>query len=836
MKKIYKRISVLLVFVVTLLTCSGCFNFKVGGGEPVNNGEVGLIGVSSRYTVKYMSESIYLGYLGAQRDFALIVDNSDWSMNTQTQKCGENGDGCASTMAKLLMYYGIKTANFTGSSGGQNLLLYYARSTEFDKFGENEWYDYLVGDTTQDKYELNDKAVEYSCGIGNSYICTYSKDLSKHGYSSRVGNAMLLLFHNGTLSSVISDKDLDPEGKLNKSGTQYDDLHITNTTAQQEMFGKYYTAIINRLKSRIYVVNASNVTNTDDTEEREITEIDLKKLKELQNSNKSYLLLITADGFIKDKVGANKYLDSNKNPQFTAYMGENNENNDDYNTFKLLFNTVSSYVDNCALEGNELLNFLKDVLESLVAGGVGALVGAGAGAAIGAGVGSIIPGVGTAIGAVVGAVVGAIVGFVSGIIIDKAIEEKLMDAQGISDKSYCKIMSSAISGLELNVPIYHYNIKSAEHNIKEGISDPLLQEYYQHNYNKCRNQNAYINVPAGVLSLFATEAMGKEYKYADVCEKEMVENIVGGFGGAPSLQLYLNGRKADDLHGRVTTELVNEMMSVWGLKQLGELYSISSKSTLKEMSTSLGSAQELKSAVWCVAESSDLTPTCDGKDTNTINLPPNKSYIGTFVPDSSSIQLDFTQTYYDFSKKHIKESVGNVNEYAFNLVNPNKDGNFTYYTKDNTTNDQWGQVEIYPHNLDTTLGTIQDAMRQNMTNYIDEGNAYQIKYNDVTYIVMDEGQQIVGYRKTASGEGKRVVYYYNGTTEYVFNDSVVIGDYSNKMDSLFFTQNTFKNEDTVIKAADDFRIYIKYVYINEYVDDDGDKQKEELTSYFQYVI
>ena len=158
-----------------------------------------------------------------------------------------------------------------------------------------------------------------------------------------------------------------------------------------------------------------------------------------------------------------------------------------------------------------MLDDLKEALETLLAMTGGALVGAGAGAAIGAAVGSVVPAIGTAIGAIVGAIVGAIIGLFAGLAVEKAIEEKLLDAQGISDKSYCKIMSGALSGLELNVPIYHYNIKSAKDNIENEIDDPILQTYYQQNYSKCRYQNTQVSVPAGIASLFAPEAFGDTY-------------------------------------------------------------------------------------------------------------------------------------------------------------------------------------------------------------------------------------------------------------------------------------------------------------------------------------
>ena len=841
MKKFYKRISLALVFVVTLLTCSGCF--KTGEEESSNGGEVGLIGVSSSNTVRFMDESIYLGYLGAQRDFALIVDNASWNQSHQEiAACGENGDGCASVMAKLLMFYGIKTANFTGSSGGENLLLYYTPAKEFMNFGKGSWYEHLTGSAPEDNFD--DKVIDHSCGAKNSlYVCTYAKDMANNGFSARAGSSMILLFHNGSLSSVITDKDLDPEGKLNVSGKNYDNIKVTNTAGQQQAFTEYYNKIINVLKRRIHVVNAANVTNDKETEEREI--IDLNSLSELQrvvNSDDSFLLLITSNGFITEKIGANSYL--SEQGTIKEESTQFDEENSNWKRMSLLFNTVTSYIDNCALKSNPMLNFLKDVLESLIAGAGGALIGAAAGAGIGAAIGSIIPGVGTAVGAVVGAVIGAIAGFIAGIVIDKAIEEKLNDAQGIATESYCKIMSSALSGVELNVPVYHYNIKSAKDNIStydNGTMDSTLRSYYQANYNKCRNQNVTVGVPDGIASLFAP-ALESKYAYADACEADVVESMVGGFGGAPSLQLYLNGKKADDLHGRVTTELVNEMLSVWNLKDLGEMYSLGGSSTLGTMNIALASAQKIKSAEWCVGTGDDLVPSCDGKNTYPISIPSNHSYVSTFDKDKA-IKLDFTDTYKNFSRENARTSIGSVDNmhlnFAFEENGSPVNRNMIYYKKSLSSNN-WEILSVNP-SLDeaaTQLLNLQTSIRDDIKEHLNDSgdsNLYQVKFKNNNYIIMDNNH-VVGYNSN-----KQIVYYNDGNEEYVFNggDNIAVQSDSSLNDainSLYFTNLNYTNNSTQVRAVDDFRVYIKYTYDHKYKDEDDKTQTETRTAYFQYMI
>ena len=84
MKKIYKLISLSLVFVVTLLTASGCGQLKVGD-EGTSVGNVELVSTPSFMPLRSMSEELYLGYLGARRDFALIIDNASYTEEKKIQ-------------------------------------------------------------------------------------------------------------------------------------------------------------------------------------------------------------------------------------------------------------------------------------------------------------------------------------------------------------------------------------------------------------------------------------------------------------------------------------------------------------------------------------------------------------------------------------------------------------------------------------------------------------------------------------------------------------------------------------------------------------------------------
>jgi hypothetical protein len=187
---------------------------------------------------------------------------------------------------------------------------------------------------------------------------------------------MILLFHDGKIHDIIRDAQIDPNGVMNKSGTNYDDLNITNTTAQQEAFASYYSSIISTLKSRVHVVNASNLTGTSSMKVQEIDELDsLSELEDVVNDNKaarkSYLLLLTSNGFVYDRFGINTDIDGKP----YGYNFDEKE----YQEMSDAYNTITSYLDNCALESSTLLETLLQILEDYLVINTGAAIGAGAG-------------------------------------------------------------------------------------------------------------------------------------------------------------------------------------------------------------------------------------------------------------------------------------------------------------------------------------------------------------------------------------------------------------------------------------------------------------------------
>lgn len=842
MSKLLKRIDFLLVFIFTMITASGCFDSPLVAQK---HGPVELVSAPSTTTVKMMNENLYIGYLGAQRDFALIVDNFTYNLNNRVQNCGiptSNGTiGCASIMANLLMNYGIKTSNYTGVSGSENLLMYYVDAGDFMGFGgpdtndeddvDGTWYDHLTSKNFNNPeysdFEDSDLIKSLSCGTSyypHNDVCDYAKELKRNGYSKNVGNSMILLFENGNLYDIITDKQLDPYSKLNSgnSNPNLDNLIITNSAEQQNMFAEYYNNIINAFKGKITVSNATNTAATSSGKDQDIRVINT--LTELENlisgrkGEKDFLLFISSKGFIKDKIGTNKYYDVENDRMTTSNMTDGLSEAE--KTAMLLINSVSTFVDNCAIESDPLLNFLKGLLQAMLSGTLGALGGAAIGAGAGALIGSIIPGIGTAIGAGVGAIVGAIAGFFTGLKINKEIEKKLKSANGISDKSYCKIVESALTDISINVPIYTYNIDSATTNIykyEHGLmSDTVLKNYYANNREKCIGQYRSVAVPSGLIS-FLTDDLNDEYNYADECQADLLADIVGGFGGAPSLQLHLGNQKVDDLYGRVTTDLVNEMLSVWGLKSVGDVYTLGSTSTEERMEVIFASAQRIYNPVYCVSESS--VPSCDGLQTYPVNIP-SDSYLYTFDP-AQGVKMDFTSRYISYSRSKMNEIFSPHNMSKVKLKMENHSGKLTYYKKDFSVGSSWHAVEELT-GLQTSAAT-EEILTKIKAKLVENknGNMYQIKFGDYNYVLCDSGE-VIGYE--ALEDSLNIVYYHDGTTEYIFTTDKEFSTGSGPA-SYYTDENRSKRES--IDSAHEFYVYMRYDIKS------GDSTK---TAYYSYAI
>jgi hypothetical protein len=178
--------------------------------------------------------------------------------------------------------------------------------------------------------------------------------------------------------------------------------------------------------------------------------INLVEGKGIYSAFDDYLLLITTEGFLEEKIGNNYAYESpedamNGNGPVAENQGVTGAIDSAIENIMLLFNTASSFNDNCAVETDGFKNFLAAALETLMA--------VGAGAALGAAIGSMIfPGIGTAVGAVLGGIIGWFA--------NEAVGDMLADSNGITGDKYCKIMTAALNDFEINVPVYSYKISS----------------------------------------------------------------------------------------------------------------------------------------------------------------------------------------------------------------------------------------------------------------------------------------------------------------------------------------------------------------------------------------
>jgi hypothetical protein len=810
MHKVFKHITWMLTVAITLITCSGCFDKTAG--EARDPGAVATLTTSpANITYRAMSEELYIGYLGAQRDFAILVDNLQYNFDNDKGGCQTNESiGCASVMGQLLIQHGFKATKFTGAASDKNVLVYYASAHDFMSFGspsDDSWLNYLAPTSDNDEYgdfNRSENVLRNSCGTGsNDKICKYAKEMRDKGYSDNAGNAMLLFFKKGEFSGMITDKQIDPAQDMNPAGAPDYDNVIKPEVAGKLTYKEYYERLTSAVKSKVLVKDTtadSSVTAT----KRSLTQlntlselVDLVGGKGVYSGVKDYLLLITTEGFLEEKIGNNHKYETIEDAMNATNMKAENEGIGDaieqaIDNIILLFNTASSFNDNCAVEADEFQNFLNAALEALLA--------VGAGAAIGAAVGSMIfPGIGTA----VGAVIGGIIGFFA----NEAVKNLAADANGITGDKYCKIMTAALNDFEVNVPMYSYKISSfgdykpmgedeVDGNLskyRKGTMDPLLKDYYDNNQTKCLTQNVKIGVANGIGSVLIG-GLAKEYNYADKCEAAFVRQIVGGFRGSPSLLLFINQKQADDLHGRATTALVREMLFSWGLTQIGNIYTLLSDKSMAGMTVTVGGAQMLNNLRYCFSQSE--TPSCSGYSTTNVSHSNYSSgaYIGALKPEDG-ITIDFMPQYKSASNDIIRNA-----SYSFDVPN------LRAYNK-NPSSYGWSPVSTDPsyigENLD--IATLESNIETKFSENIDSW--YAVKYGDMIFLVSDNA--IIGCESLETDGDIVVKYYWDGTTEYAFTESFISGETA---DATYLTRAILSNPSNVSIAGghEDLYIYMEY--------------------------
>ena len=807
MRKFFKHITWMLTVAITILTCSGCLGNTASDIRPPA-AVANLTTAPATVTYREMSEELYIGYLGAQRDFAILVDNLQYNYDNNKGNCqNDENIGCASAMGQLLIKYGLKATKFTGASSDKNVLMYYASADSFMSFGKGNdngnWLTYLsptFSDSEQSDFNRSESVLRNTCGTGSdALMCKYAKELDEKGYSDVVGHAMILLFHNGDYAGMVTDAQLDPTGSLNSS------IYHDNVIKDGGNYLGYYESMSTMMKTLVTVKDTtadSTISATTRTIEQLYTLDSLINLVEGRGEYEGihdYLLLITTEGFLEDKIGNNWAYDTVQDAKNGVNLKDKTSALDyAVNNIILLLNTASSFNDNCAVETDGFKNFLAAALETLMA--------VGAGAALGAAIGTMIfPGIGTAVGAVLGGIIGWFA--------NEAVGDMLADSNGITGDKYCKIMTAALNDFEINVPVYSYKISSfgdykplggelTAGNLtkyRNGTIDPVLKEYYDKSPTTCFTQSVKVGVAAGLISVVAG-SMAQEYNYADRCEVKVVREIVGGFYGSPSLLLFVNGVKVDDLHGRVTTALIREMVFSWGLTQLGNIFTLGSSNTLGGMNLTFSAAQPALGLRYCASTSE--TPTCEGWFPNFVTHP---NYIDLKMPyvgaldASNAITVNFLDEYKETSKKLVKEA---ANTYKFE-IDP-----MIAYNKKETSND-WHQISTIPEFIgeEKTLETLESEIYQKFIG--SPGAWYAVRHNGMTYLISDSA--VIGYtpKSIVSNDENVVEYYWDGTNEYIFSAERIS---SSKANEDFITRATISNPSsvTISGAHKELYFYMEY--------------------------
>ena len=817
MHKCFKYLTFMLTFAITLITCSGCFESSNVGEAKKPAAKVSLTTSPANITYREMSEELYIGYLGAQRVFALVVDNLQYNYDHNKGGCQTSEDvGCASAMGQLLIQYGLKATEFTGVASDKNVLIYYVSADVFMNFGkgneDGNWLTYLAPSSGNDEYSdfnKSEQVIKNSCGTGSDEkMCKYAKDIATKGYSAEAGNSMVLLFHAGDFAGMITDKQLDPQGNLNTS-VEYDNV-VKDTNPETKVYKNYYSALIRNLKE---FARVSNTTADSSVKAKKRTVKQIETIEELidlvegkgeYSEVTDFLLLITSEGFLEEKIGNNYNYTSienalNGNGPTNQNSGVGGAINNAINNILLLFNTASSYNDNCAVESDAFANFLRKALETLLA--------VGAGAAIGAAIGSMIfPGIGT----VVGGILGGIIGWFA----NKAVEDKLKDANGITGDKYCKIAIAALNEFEINVPVYSYKIGSfgdynpsikkphlvIEGNLskyKNNTMDPKLKEYYEANKMTCLTQNVKVGVAEGIASMIIGN-LATQYNYADKCEAKLVRSIVGGFQGSPSLLLFVGNEQADDLHGRATTQLIREMLFSWGLTQIGNMYTLLTNSTLSNMGVTVSAAQKVNDLRYCVS-TSDM-PSCDGLPVTHINYTNDSdkpAYVGT-LDAANGININLIDDYKRASNTIINN---NLSDYEFKINNADA------YNK-KTSSSGWYQVGTLGDMGDElTLAALRESVRDKFNE--NKNSWYSVKFGEHVYLISDNA--VIGYTsQTIDSDVENVVeYYWDGTNEYIFSESRVSATFA---DTNFLTVAAMQNKDNIAISGSHKDLYVYIVY------------------------
>lgn len=332
--------------------------------------------------------------------------------------------------------------------------------------------------------------------------------------------------------------------------------------AEQEAFNiKFSYGLFNRYSSLINVSNTSNVLGTYNsfTELDSNSEKDFNKVLSLSkgeaNAN-SYLLLITADGFIWDRgtdedmatLGAADMLGfSDALEQLVIMDGCPNQ-------------TLAAKMYN-------LFANLK-ISAGIALAVTGASVAVGA--AIGLTVASVIskialvtaatPVPGARIAALVVAGIAGLIALGVGLVtlISGLNDKAKLKGMGASEENYCQTYKATVNKLlidiSLPIPVYSYNIP------KDSSDSISLKFCLQGDYNEQSKQCEEDGVGTGEPKEVPL------YYYANKVQVEELE-----LEGMPILMYFNNNELVDYISGATTPEFIIEMIRLWGLLAAREI-------------------------------------------------------------------------------------------------------------------------------------------------------------------------------------------------------------------------------------------------------------------------
>jgi len=283
-------------------------------------------------------------------------------------------------------------------------------------------------------------------------------------------------------------------------------------------------------------------------------------------TNNSYLLLVTADGFVFDRGTESDQIAMGASDMFD--MGT------------MLAELVK--MDGCPNEtlAAKMYNLIANLKiyagASLAIAGVSAMAIAGIGLAVASVIGKIamftavapVPGARIAALIVVG--IAGLVALGAGLLtlFDGIKEKNRLKGLGASETNYCKsyvaTFNQLFTSLSLTIPVYHYNIpRETNDEINRDLSVNYCKEgAYNEDTRKCE----VVDSKTGGVTKSENPISVPLYYYAN---REQSEKL--SLDGCPMLMYFKDGQLVDSISGATTPSFVVEMLRLWGLLAMREI-------------------------------------------------------------------------------------------------------------------------------------------------------------------------------------------------------------------------------------------------------------------------